>query len=28
MPTCTSCNRIIPPGTDATKFPCPNCGQI
>ncbi|RJS91457.1 DUF1610 domain-containing protein [Candidatus Bathyarchaeota archaeon] len=28
MPICTSCNRIIPPGTDATKFPCPNCGQI
>ncbi|RJS85302.1 DUF1610 domain-containing protein [Candidatus Bathyarchaeota archaeon] len=28
MPVCTSCNRIIPPDTNATKFPCPNCGQI
>lgn len=28
MPICTSCNRPIPPGTDATKFPCPNCGEI
>ncbi|MEM2970571.1 MAG: zinc finger domain-containing protein, partial [Candidatus Bathyarchaeia archaeon] len=28
MPTCTSCNRIIGPGAEATKFPCPNCGEI
>ncbi|MCD6530147.1 DUF1610 domain-containing protein [Candidatus Bathyarchaeota archaeon] len=28
MPLCSSCNRIIPPGSEATKFPCPNCGDI
>ncbi len=28
MPTCTSCSRIIPPGVEATKFPCPSCGEI
>jgi len=28
MPTCTSCHRIIAPTTEATKFPCPNCGEI
>ncbi|NIU38717.1 DUF1610 domain-containing protein [Candidatus Bathyarchaeota archaeon] len=28
MPTCTSCNRTIPPEEEATKFSCPNCGEI
>ena len=28
LPTCTSCNRIIPPGTEAVRFPCPNCGDM
>ncbi|MEM2961377.1 MAG: zinc finger domain-containing protein [Candidatus Bathyarchaeia archaeon] len=28
MPICTSCNRIIPPGTNATSFSCPNCGEV
>ena len=28
MPVCTSCNRIISPGQEATKFSCPNCGEI
>ncbi|MEM2913351.1 MAG: zinc finger domain-containing protein [Candidatus Bathyarchaeia archaeon] len=28
MPICTSCNRIISPGANATSFPCPNCGGI
>ena len=28
MPACTSCSRIIPPGMEATKFPCPSCGEI
>ncbi|MDH5450172.1 MAG: zinc finger domain-containing protein [Candidatus Bathyarchaeota archaeon] len=28
IPTCTSCHRTIPPETEATKFPCPNCGEI
>ena len=28
LPVCTSCNRIIPPGTNAMKFPCPNCGEM
>jgi len=28
LPICTSCNRIIPPGTNAMKFPCPNCGEM
>ncbi|MCK4953705.1 DUF1610 domain-containing protein [Candidatus Bathyarchaeota archaeon] len=28
IPTCTSCHRIISPGTDAAKFSCPNCGDI
>ncbi|MCK4933183.1 DUF1610 domain-containing protein [Candidatus Bathyarchaeota archaeon] len=27
-PICTSCNRTIPPGTDATKLNCPSCGEI
>jgi predicted RNA-binding Zn-ribbon protein involved in translation (DUF1610 family) len=26
--TCTSCGKPIPPGTEATKFLCPNCGEI
>ncbi|UCH70967.1 MAG: DUF1610 domain-containing protein [Candidatus Bathyarchaeota archaeon] len=28
VPTCTSCHRIIAPGTEATKFSCPSCGDI
>ena len=28
LPTCTSCNRTIAPGTDAVKFDCPNCGDV
>ncbi|MEJ2280769.1 MAG: zinc finger domain-containing protein [Candidatus Bathyarchaeota archaeon] len=28
MPKCMSCNRTIPPGEDATKSNCPNCGEI
>ncbi|MEM2110764.1 MAG: zinc finger domain-containing protein [Candidatus Bathyarchaeia archaeon] len=28
MPVCTSCNRIITPEMEATKFLCPNCGEI
>ncbi|MGD9129967.1 MAG: zinc finger domain-containing protein [Candidatus Bathyarchaeota archaeon] len=28
MPKCMSCNRTIPPGEDATKTSCPNCGEI
>ncbi|MDH5461971.1 MAG: zinc finger domain-containing protein [Candidatus Bathyarchaeota archaeon] len=28
MPICTSCHKIIPPKTRATKFQCPNCGEI
>ncbi|MBX5326279.1 MAG: zinc finger domain-containing protein [Candidatus Bathyarchaeia archaeon] len=28
MPTCTSCNRVISPGQEATKFSCPSCGEI
>ncbi|MFQ6073959.1 MAG: zinc finger domain-containing protein [Candidatus Bathyarchaeia archaeon] len=28
MPICTSCHRIIARGTEPTKFPCPNCGEI
>ncbi|UCE96360.1 MAG: DUF1610 domain-containing protein [Candidatus Bathyarchaeota archaeon] len=27
-PICTSCNRTIPPGAEATRFDCPNCGEI
>jgi predicted RNA-binding Zn-ribbon protein involved in translation (DUF1610 family) len=26
--TCTSCAKPIQPGTEATKFLCPNCGEI
>jgi predicted RNA-binding Zn-ribbon protein involved in translation (DUF1610 family) len=26
--TCTSCGKPIQPGTEATKFLCPNCGEI
>ncbi|MEM3596701.1 MAG: zinc finger domain-containing protein [Candidatus Bathyarchaeia archaeon] len=26
--TCTSCGKTIPPGAEATKFLCPNCGEI
>ncbi|MEM1565579.1 MAG: zinc finger domain-containing protein [Candidatus Bathyarchaeia archaeon] len=26
--TCTSCGKPIPPGAEATKFLCPNCGEI
>lgn len=26
--TCTSCGKPIPPSTEATKFLCPNCGEI
>ncbi|MGQ9726445.1 MAG: zinc finger domain-containing protein, partial [Candidatus Bathycorpusculaceae bacterium] len=26
--TCTSCGKPISPGTEATKFLCPNCGEI
>jgi Zn-ribbon RNA-binding protein len=28
LTTCTSCGKPIPPGTEATKFLCPNCGEI
>jgi len=28
MPRCFCCNRPIPPGDLAVKFPCPNCGKI
>ncbi|RJS74413.1 DUF1610 domain-containing protein [Candidatus Bathyarchaeota archaeon] len=28
MPRCFWCNRPIPPGDLAVKFPCPNCGKI
>ncbi|MCW4053080.1 MAG: zinc finger domain-containing protein [Candidatus Bathyarchaeota archaeon] len=27
-PICTSCNRTISPGAKATKFTCPDCGEI
>jgi hypothetical protein len=26
--TCTSCGKPIAPGSEATKFLCPNCGEI
>ena len=26
--TCTSCGKPIPPGSESTKFQCPNCGEI
>ncbi len=26
--TCTSCGKPIPPGSESTKFLCPNCGEI
>ncbi|MGB9959195.1 MAG: zinc finger domain-containing protein [Candidatus Bathyarchaeales archaeon] len=26
--TCTNCGKPIPPGAEATKFLCPNCGEI
>lgn len=26
--TCTSCGKPIQPGTQATKFFCPDCGEI
>jgi predicted RNA-binding Zn-ribbon protein involved in translation (DUF1610 family) len=26
--TCTSCGKPILPGAEATKFLCPNCGEI
>ena len=26
--TCTSCGKPIPPGSESTKFLCPNCGDI
>ena len=28
MITCTSCGKPIPPRTEATKFLCPNCGEL
>jgi predicted RNA-binding Zn-ribbon protein involved in translation (DUF1610 family) len=28
LTTCSSCGKPIPPGTEATKFLCPNCGEI
>ncbi|HDI07358.1 MAG TPA: DUF1610 domain-containing protein [Candidatus Bathyarchaeota archaeon] len=28
LTVCTSCNKTIPPRSEATKFPCPNCGEI
>ncbi|MBS7659548.1 MAG: zinc finger domain-containing protein [Candidatus Bathyarchaeia archaeon] len=28
LTSCTSCGKPIPPATKATKFPCPNCGEI
>ncbi|MCD6242588.1 DUF1610 domain-containing protein [Candidatus Bathyarchaeota archaeon] len=28
MPKCNSCHRVIQPGTQAVKLPCPNCGEI
>ncbi|MFQ6094958.1 MAG: zinc finger domain-containing protein [Candidatus Bathyarchaeia archaeon] len=28
MPMCTSCHKMIAPGTEATKFLCPNCGEM
>ncbi|UCH31083.1 MAG: DUF1610 domain-containing protein [Candidatus Bathyarchaeota archaeon] len=27
-PICTSCNRTMPPVEKATRFDCPNCGEI
>jgi predicted RNA-binding Zn-ribbon protein involved in translation (DUF1610 family) len=26
--TCTSCGKPIPPGSESTKFLCPQCGEI
>jgi predicted RNA-binding Zn-ribbon protein involved in translation (DUF1610 family) len=26
--TCTSCGKPIAPGSESTKFLCPNCGEI
>jgi len=28
MPTCNWCGRMILPGEGATKFSCPNCGEV
>ncbi|MGQ9551876.1 MAG: zinc finger domain-containing protein, partial [Candidatus Bathycorpusculaceae bacterium] len=28
LATCTSCSKPLQPGTEATKFLCPNCGEI
>jgi predicted RNA-binding Zn-ribbon protein involved in translation (DUF1610 family) len=28
LATCTSCGKPIPPRAEATKFPCPDCGEI
>ncbi|MCJ7767450.1 zinc finger domain-containing protein [Candidatus Bathyarchaeota archaeon] len=28
LTTCTSCWKPIAPGGEATKFLCPNCGEI
>jgi predicted RNA-binding Zn-ribbon protein involved in translation (DUF1610 family) len=27
-PRCTSCGRLIEPGSVAVSFPCPSCGQV
>ncbi|MCD6369470.1 MAG: DUF1610 domain-containing protein [Thermoproteales archaeon] len=27
LPTCSSCNRPIPPFERGVNFKCPNCGQ-
>src|SRR4030042_78462 len=26
--TCTSCGKPIAPGSESTKFLCPNCGEL
>ena len=27
-PRCTSCGRLIEPGSTAVSFPCPGCGEV
>ncbi|WP_131159582.1 zinc finger domain-containing protein [Aeropyrum pernix] len=27
-PRCTTCGRIVEPSSTATRFPCPNCGEV
>jgi predicted RNA-binding Zn-ribbon protein involved in translation (DUF1610 family) len=28
MPLCNWCGKIIAPGEQAIKFPCPGCGEV